>query len=68
MRSIGLDLEPWIKKGLLIFHAVRPTVYGLETHLAIMHNLINAFNPSTVIMDPITNLIAVGTETRQNQR
>jgi circadian clock protein KaiC len=63
MRSIGIDLEPWIKKGRLMFHAVRPTVYGLETHLSIMHNLINTFSPSTVIMDPISNLISVGTET-----
>ena len=63
MRSIGIDLEQWVKKGRLMFHAVRPTVYGLETHLSIMHNLINTFNPSTVIVDPISNLISVGTET-----
>jgi circadian clock protein KaiC len=62
MRSIGLDLEQWIKKGRLMFHAVRPTVYGLETHLSIMHNLINTFSPSTVIMDPISNLNSVGTD------
>lgn len=62
MRSIGIDLEQWINKGLLMFHAVRPTVYGLETHLSIMHNLINSFKPSTVIMDPISNLISVGTK------
>jgi circadian clock protein KaiC len=63
MRSIGIDLEQWVKKGRLMFHAVRPTVYGLETHLSIMHNLIKKFNPSTVIVDPISNLITVGTET-----
>ena len=62
MRSIGIDLEPWVKKGRLMFHAVRPTLYGLETHLSIMHNLINTFNPATVIIDPISNLISVGNE------
>ena len=34
MRSIGIHLEPWVKKGLLQFHATRPTLYGLEHHLA----------------------------------
>ena len=63
MRSIGIDLEHWIKRGRLMFHAARPTVYGLETHLSIMHNLVNTFKPSTVIVDPISNLVSVGTET-----
>ena len=37
MRSIGIDLEPWIKQGLLHFHAARPTLSGLEMHLTTMH-------------------------------
>jgi circadian clock protein KaiC len=45
-----------------MFHTVRPTVCGLETHLSIMHNLVNTFNPATVIIDPISNLISVSTE------
>jgi circadian clock protein KaiC len=60
MRSIGLDLEPWVKKGLLQFMADRPSVYGLETHLLTMHKAIEAFKPSVVIVDPITNLISSG--------
>ncbi|MHB8066967.1 MAG: circadian clock protein KaiC [Desulfobaccales bacterium] len=59
MRSIGLDLEPWVKQGLLKFHAARSTLYGLEMHLAMIHKLTNDFQPSTVIMDPITNLSIV---------
>jgi circadian clock protein KaiC len=62
MRSIGLDLEPWVKKGLLKFHAARSTLYGLEMHLAVIHKLANEFQPSTVIMDPITNLSIVASE------
>ncbi len=53
MRSIGIDLEPWIKKGLLQFHATRPTLYGLETHLTTIIKLINRFKPDIVILDPI---------------
>jgi circadian clock protein KaiC len=61
MRSIGLDLAPWLKKGLLRFHATRPTAYGLETHLAALHKLVNDFQPRVVIVDPITNFLKAGT-------
>jgi circadian clock protein KaiC len=60
MRSIGIEFEPWIKKGLLQFHAVRPTLYGLETHLATIHRLITGFNPSLVVFDPVSNFTSVG--------
>src|SRR5438270_2321532 len=60
MRSIGLTLDPWVKKGLLRFHAVRPTVYGLETHLASMYQIIREFEPAVVVIDPLSNLVAVG--------
>jgi circadian clock protein KaiC len=59
MRSIGLNLDPWVKQGLLKFHAARSTLYGLEMHLAMIHKLTNDFQPGTVIMDPITNLSIV---------
>ena len=62
MKSIGIDLEPHIKKGLLKFNAVRSTFYGLETHLVQMQKLIDEFKPTAVIVDPITNLINAGDE------
>ena len=58
MRSIGIDLEPWLKKGLLNFHATRPTFYGLEMHLAIMHKQITDFKPDVVIVDPINSFVS----------
>ena len=60
MRSIGLDLDRWIKKKRLRFVAVRPTFYGLETHLALMHRAIDSVEPDAVVVDPINNLVAVG--------
>jgi circadian clock protein KaiC len=60
MRSIDVNLEPYVKKGLLQFHASRPTIYGLEMHLLVFYKLIKQFKPSVVILDPITNLITVG--------
>ncbi|HXR97758.1 MAG TPA: circadian clock protein KaiC [Terriglobales bacterium] len=58
MRSVGIDLERWVKKGLLHFHAMRPTSTGLEGHLSSVHKLIGQFRPSVVVVDPITNMIA----------
>ena len=60
MRSIGLDLEPWVRKGLLQFHAARANLYGLEMHLAIIHKLVRDAAPKLVVMDPITNLAHAG--------
>lgn len=60
MRSIGVDLAPHVKKGLLHFHAARPTVYGLEMHRVSMHDLIQQYEPEIVVLDPITDFLAVG--------
>ncbi len=62
MLSIGIDLEQWVKKGLLKYHADRPTIYGLETHLSVMQKMINEFKPAAVIVDPVSNLNAVASE------
>jgi circadian clock protein KaiC len=59
MGSIGLDLRPWIDKGLLHFHTVRPSSQGLESHLAAIHRITKAVVPRVVAMDPITNFITV---------
>ena len=61
MRSIGIDLEPWVAGGLLQFHADRPSRYGLETHLVTMHQVVADFKPTVTVIDPVTNLMTVGT-------
>jgi len=61
MSSIGLDLERWVRKGLLRFHAARSTVYGLEMHLVSCHKLILEFKPGVVVLDPIGTLTMAGT-------
>jgi circadian clock protein KaiC len=60
MRSIGIDLEPWIKKGLLKFHSKRPTFYGLESYLTAIHKEVDSFKPQVVVIDPISSFI-IGT-------
>ena len=60
MKSIGLDLEQGVKKGLIQFHSARPALYGLELHLATIYKIVKEFRPTIVILDPISNLISVG--------
>lgn len=60
MRSIGIDLEKFVRKGLLKFQNARPSTWGLEVHLAMIHNAISEFSPSVVVVDPITNFLAIG--------
>ncbi|MBO0938494.1 circadian clock protein KaiC [Fibrella sp. HMF5335] len=60
MQSIGLDLQRHVDKGLLQFHAARPTLNGLEMHLVAIYKLVKETKPALVILDPITNLITVG--------
>lgn len=62
MCSIDLRLEPLVKRGLLRFHSARPTLCGLEMHLATMFKEIAEFRPTVVIVDPITSLLAAGTD------
>jgi circadian clock protein KaiC len=61
MHSIGLRMEPLVKSGLLRFHSARPSLYGLEMHLATMFKEIAEFKPHVVVVDPITSLMDLGT-------
>jgi circadian clock protein KaiC len=60
MQSIGINLQKHIDNGLLYFNASRPNLYGLEMHLVAMHKCIKKYQPTVVIVDPITNFINIG--------
>jgi circadian clock protein KaiC len=62
MDSIKLKLAPLVQRGLLRFHAARPSLCGLEMHLATMFKEIATFKPAVVIVDPITSLLAAGAD------
>ena len=62
MQSVSLRLEPLVKRGLLRFQSARPSLYGLEMHLATMFKEVAAFRPQVVVVDPITSLMDAGTE------
>jgi circadian clock protein KaiC len=60
MASVGIDLQHWVDAGLLHFRCVRPSLLGLEAHLASMQELVSAFGPDVVVMDPISDLLHSG--------
>lgn len=62
MKSIGIDLQKHINDGCLLIHSSRPSLNGLELHLLTLRKLIKEFKPTTVVIDPISNLISVGSE------
>jgi len=57
MRTIGVDLEPHVKKGALRLHSARPSLHGLEMHLVQIHKMVSEFKPAAVVIDPISNFI-----------
>ncbi|MGA2953222.1 MAG: circadian clock protein KaiC [Caulobacteraceae bacterium] len=62
MRSAGIDLQRHVESGRLQFESARPSLYGLEMHLTRMHRDIVAFQPSAVVVDPISAFRGVQSE------
>ena len=61
MRSIGIDLEPYLRDGKLRVLASRPSTFGLEMHLVAMHRAVEEFGPRLVVLDPVSSLVGAGT-------
>ena len=60
MRSVGIDLQPYVDEGLLRFYCTRPCLHGLETHLTIMHQQADQFKPTVVVIDPVSDMDSAG--------
>jgi circadian clock protein KaiC len=58
--SIGINLKPYVKSRMLYIHASRPSLQGLELHLAVLHKLLDELKPKMVIVDPISSLVTIG--------
>ena len=56
MRSVGVELQRWVDEGRLRIIAARPAAYGLETHLAGIYYAVEQFEPSNVVIDPLSSL------------
>jgi circadian clock protein KaiC len=62
MASVGINLKPFIRAKLLLIHSSRPSLHGLEMHLLSLHKYIREFKPDTVIIDPISSLVTIGSK------
>jgi circadian clock protein KaiC len=62
MGSVGMHLERWVDEGLLVFQCVRPGQLSLEGHLLTLRTLVEDFDPSVVVLDPISDLVSVGSD------
>ncbi|MCX4243372.1 circadian clock protein KaiC [Paraliomyxa miuraensis] len=60
MHTIGIELAAHQAAGLLRFAAARPTAWGLETHLVVIHRLVREHQPSAVVLDPISTFVDAG--------
>jgi len=61
MSSVGIEMSKLIKTGKFKIISFRPSFYGLETHLVRIHGIIDDFKPNLVVLDPISNLVSIGT-------
>ena len=52
--TVGIDLRGRLDGGRLRMVAARPSVYGLEMHLARMCRDVDQFMPDVVVVDPIS--------------
>ncbi len=59
LQSIGVDLQPWVERGLLNIVTDRPCVRGLEAHLVTIHKVVEKARPRVVVIDPITGLLGI---------
>lgn len=64
MRSIGIDLAPWLENDRLRIVSCRPGRYGLESHLVAIHKAVVDFKPSVLVLDPISGFEHLGTVER----
>ena len=64
MKSIGFDLDRWIKKDLLKIESIRPSQFGLDMHLIMIQKAVDEFKPQIVIMDPITSFVGHANDSR----
>ena len=60
MGSVGLDLQRWVDAGLLRLQSLRPSLYGLETHLATLMRLVDEFDPAVMVVDPLSSMLHAG--------
>ncbi|MGB9894009.1 MAG: ATPase domain-containing protein, partial [Candidatus Saccharicenans sp.] len=60
VRSAGIEIEPYVKLGLLHFITAMPEATGAEEHLINLINAVTAVNPQIVVIDAISACARMG--------
>ena len=60
LRSVSIDLQKWLDKGLLKVHAIRTEAQSAEEHLMQLRRLIRDFEPQHLVVDPVSALAKTG--------
>ncbi len=60
LASVGIQLAPHIKSGLLRMYSARTESIGAEEHLLKLKTLIREHNPSCMVIDPLSAIAKAG--------
>lgn len=62
MKSVGLDLEPFIESGTMRLMAALPEAAGVEQHLFRILDAIEQFSPDHLVIDSISTFRRMGSQ------
>ncbi len=56
LRSVSIDLEPFVLSGLLVFVSARASIGSGETHLRTIRSIAQDHDAACIVIDPLTAL------------
>ena len=60
LRSVGMDLQPFVDDGTLVISSARTESQGAEEHLLEIRELLDRHKPAILVIDPISALLKTG--------
>jgi circadian clock protein KaiC len=57
MKSIGIDLDPYVAQGLLVFESLLSNESSPEEHFVTIRRLLDQHAPNFLVIDPISSLL-----------
>jgi circadian clock protein KaiC len=57
LRSVGIDLAPYLGSGLLHMQSIRSSLTGSEEHIGSLRNLLDLHKPQCFVIDPLSAII-----------
>jgi circadian clock protein KaiC len=57
LKSVSIDLEPYISNGLLYIESIRSSKAGTEEHIGNLRKLIDTHRPLCLVVDPLSAIV-----------